>query len=221
MTRSLRTGSLILAVVTAPIILLQGCSYRWMRVTDTEGKGHWTRFYKDREKRQAYHAKSIFKHPGPQGAFSPYPPTGKDTSQGFTYFSFDTTRVYIPDSLKSWFGAFESGAISNRSFYCKEDSCRLPDKSLGWTLATGEPLVPDFLGWKGHAIIVHEIRTLAITGKYGSRRQLLIFASRPMQYGYTVYVAELVNESANRRTLDLDFYRSARLAFFEYAWTEI
>lgn len=192
---------------------------------DTEGRNHWVRFYKDTEKGSAHYARLSWKHGYSPRSYSkdpPSPTTTSDTSPGYRYFTYDTTRIYVNDSLNEYMPLFESGVLSIRTFYCPiQDTCRVPDMSCDWRLETGEPLISGLLGWKGQTTIVHRIEELSVPGTRKKSRRFRLFASIPCQYGYTIYMFELTNTGV-KKTVDLStFCTGAELTFFEYHVTQI
>lgn len=212
----------VLAIACIALSML-GCSYRLVRVTDSEGGHHWSRFYADPQKRQAYQTRMIFKYQySPIGQAKRYKPTGHDTIAGCSYYQFDTTRLYIEASLELYRPLFESGIISTRTFYClKDDSCHVPDKSHAWNLSTGVPYVPGILGWKGHAVLISKIEQVVTPRTKMNARRFLLFTHDSFQNGFTVYVLELTNPEADKLTDLTTFCKGAELSFFKYAWTEI
>ncbi len=210
---SLRTALLMLCGA----LLFSGCAYRFERLPDTDGKKHWIRIYKDYEKGSAYQTRMSWKYGYSPRTYSQYPSSEQDTASNYTYYIYDTTRIYVIDSLNAFMPLFGSGVLSSRTFYCmKKDSCQIPDKSCGWSLDTGEPHIPGFLGWKGPAMIVDKIEQLHVPGTRKTSRRFMLYASIPCQYGYTMYSMELTNPRVDRTTDLVTFCKTAELTFFEY-----
>lgn len=204
--------------------LLTSCSYRLVRLDADSGKKTWVRFYKDEGKRQEHQVRSIFKHEY-NAKISPryLDAITTDTVAGIRWFQYDTVRLFILENAAKHEALFRTGILSPRTFWCaRGDTCMIPDKTCGWTYENGEPVIPDTYGWRGHALLIEEIRIMdELKGNHDSRR-FLLYSRLPCAYGgRTVHLIEVTNPNAHRSTSLEDFIEGASLSLFAYAWSEV
>ncbi|MBX2978101.1 MAG: hypothetical protein KF905_02305 [Flavobacteriales bacterium] len=204
--------------------LLMSCSYRLVRLEADSGKKTWVRFYKDEIKRQEHQVRSIFKyeymakkHPRYLDAIH------SDTVAGVRWFQYDSIRLFILDKATEHDALFQTGILFPRTFWClRNDTCTIPDKTCGWSYENGEPVIPDTYGWRGHALLIDEIRIMDQPKGHHDSRRFLLYSRLPCAYGgRTAHVIEVTNPNAHRSTPLDTFIEGAYLSFFAYAWMEV
>lgn len=215
--------NIILAILLFNTILIS-CAYRWEKNTTQDGETILVKTYKDRERHQRYVENNLFYLKPEQQNLKKYEGVIRvDTTQVYTFFEFDTLRIYLKTSEASKYESlFSTGKLHNKIFYCaRNPSCKPNSSSLIYNYYTGEKFKPQFANWSGESIRIATIEESEHLKVSPQKRRFKIRANSTGYVGYEVYFMELTNENVTTYVPVDKFIENARLSFFMSPWSEI
>jgi hypothetical protein len=206
----------------------------------TDHKKVRVRSYKDSYKQEVYENKHIYKRYYSKMTFEKF--NGKilcDTITNFTYFQFDSVRIYVDntpiDGNKGleYANLFKSGLLHPKIISCALNStCVIPQDStqkmatrhdtIAYTemyLAFDTTFLKKRYNWTGSKIYFSNIKEL----KYLEKKTTRFFELEHKIYhgGPTdaYYFIEITNDTADRNTSLSEFINGARLTFLKHTNT--
>lgn len=219
---------------------MSSCSYKTRTLTTIDNKKVRVRFYKDPDKQEEYENKYSYKKHYSKMSFEKF--NGKifsDTTTNFTYFQFDSTRIYIDntpiDGNKGleYAALFKSGLIHPKIISCALNStCVVPQDSthkmairhdtITYTemyLAFDTTFLKRRYNWTGSKIYFSNVKEL----KYLEKKTTRVFELEHKIYhgGPTdaYYFIELTNDTADKNTSLYEFIKGSRLTFLKHTNT--
>ncbi len=236
--RTSYTMKKVLFILT--IFALNSCAYKMTTFETADGKKVKMKIYKDDNRQEEYVNEVVFNRLYKKMSFEKYKgKIIKDTFNEYTYFQFDTVRIYL-NSLQvdgniglRYSLLFGSGLITPNIILCALDSlCKQqPDYTEKYnmnhdTLTTDGVVLFDksFLqkkyNWTGHRIYISKITELVYLEKQ-SRTKVFELEHKIYYGGPTdaYYYIELTNESANKQTTFDEFIKGAKLTFIKHSRT--
>ncbi len=219
-----KTNSIIIFFLL--LLSIQSCSYHWSKYELTNGEKLWVRSYKDYQKQEHYEDKLIFKNRKSDQAYQKY--SGiitSDTTHGSTFIQFDSVRVYLFGDAYKFKSVFTSGLISGQMLFCKMNSSCKPIKEIKITDAvTGEPIIENLWGWTGYTITIDYFEELKnIKSKPTQRKFKFWVYPYKIRFngGNSIYLLELTNDKANKKTDMEEFIKGASVTLLMYESTMI
>jgi hypothetical protein len=163
----------------------------------------------------------------------------KDTFKDYTYFQFDSARIYLKNNLltgierKSISALFEYGILTPTIIFCALDSLCRPFKDSSAQMITegktryfsGKYRVSDSTysfaeyGWNGLQINISDIEELKYLNKKNTRVYKLEQRFYKGHWNDAFFLFEITNDSANSKTSSTDFVKGGRLTFIKHTWT--
>ena len=229
-------------IYSLTILLINSCAYKTKNLTTIDNKKVRVRFYKDTDMQEAYENKHLFKRTYSKMTFEKY--NGKilsDTIYNFTFFQFDSIRVYIDNipidgnqGLK-YSDLIKSGLISPKIISCALNPvCIIPQDSVRKMairkdtvtftetfLAFDTCFLKKKYSWTGSKIYISNIKELPYIEKKTTRVFELehkIYHGGPID---AYYYVEITNDKADNNTSFSDFVKGARLTFLKHTNTVI
>ena len=200
------------------------------------------RQYKNDDRQEKYNYTRSFNRVYKKMSFEKYAnKIIRDTVNDFTYFQFDSTRIYLDNTpidgnkgLK-YIGLVESGLLYPTIIFCALDkSCSPRQDSIQKMIFHKDTLIyteqyigfdKDWLkkkyGWTGNKIYLSNIKELPYLEKSNTRVFELehkIYHGGPTD---AYYYIEITNDLAKKKTSLPDFVKGARLTFIEHTWTTL
>mgnify|MGYP001011420626 CR=1 FL=1 len=219
---------------------LNSCSYKTRTLTTIDDKKVRARFYKDPNKQEAYENKFLYKKYYTKMVFEKFnEKIFSDTTINFTYFQFDSIRIYIDKTPidgnrgLEYSGIFKSGLLFPKIISCALNStCLVPQDSthkmairhdsIMYTemyLAFDTTFLVRNYNWTGSKIYFSNIKELTYLEKKTTRVFELehkIYHGDPTD---AYYFIELTNDNANKNTLLNEFIKGCRLTFLKHTYT--
>mgnify|MGYP006872459278 CR=1 FL=1 len=221
---------------------MNSCSYKIRTLTTIDNKKVRVRYYKDYNKQEEYENKYLYKKHYSKMIFDKF--RGKiisDTTSNYTYFQFDSIRIYI-DNLPidgnkgmEYADLFRSGVIHPKIISCALNlACIVPQDSIRKTtihhdtisytetyLAFDTTFLKKKYHWDGLKIYFSNIKEL----KYLEKKTTRVFElEHKIYHGGPIdayYLIELTNENADKLIPLNEFIKGSRLTFLKHTNTVV
>lgn len=232
------------------LILLVSCNYKLVHTTTREGKHFYTRRYMNSDISERYYDRVYERHERKMNTW--YYKSGylkmsferyngnilTDTINDYTWFQFDTTRIYLlnhkilsNEPMSEYGILFNQGIINDHIIFCESNFCKPFTDSTQETFRrndtifrTGRNILFDkeFIfqryGWASIRIMITNIEHLYYLDK-GTYTKVFKMEHKYVNGGPNpddnYYLFELTNMNATRQTNFEDFVKGSSLTFFK------
>jgi hypothetical protein len=206
------------ACIAIICLLLFSCDYKIQTVVDSKGVAHRVKEYNSPEiqrkkELQAFLSTATRKNYDKyQGVII------TDTTHGFTFFQYDTTRIYLSKQYSSYNWLFASGLVSAQMIYCAVNSCTPAIFEFeARSLTDNKNIIPEMHGWYRPYVQVW-VEELDGFRKKNRRCYMLHIQNAG---GYNAILIELVNERESYIFTNASFAQGANVTLFKMVYAEI